>query len=156
MLSRNKGITLILSLLSLASITFIARLSSRRGLSPPGWLPTLHVRPLNACRDKVDWLADLNLTYPIRYAHRDIVVNPILGLERASITKLDGSLFPQFQTIDISENTSFSPQHCAEPYVRILGVHVSSSEPSFESKDMSWERSLSRHGFKARYTPSDR
>ena len=40
--------------------------------------------------------------------------------------------------------------------VRIFRVHVSSSEPSFESKDMSWERSFSRHGFKARYTPSNR
>lgn len=40
--------------------------------------------------------------------------------------------------------------------VRIFGVHISSSGPSFESKDMSWERSLSRHGFKARYTPSNR
>lgn len=40
--------------------------------------------------------------------------------------------------------------------VRNSGVHVSSSEPSFESKDMSWERSLSRHSFKARHTPSNR
>lgn len=42
------------------------------------------------------------------------------------------------------------------PYVRIFGVHVSSSEPSQKSQDMSWERSLSRHGLKSRYTPSNR
>ena len=29
--------------------------------------------------------------------------------------------------------------------VRISGVHISSFEPSFESRDMFWERSLSRH-----------
>lgn len=40
--------------------------------------------------------------------------------------------------------------------VRNSGVHVSSSEPSFESKDMSWERSLSRNSFKARHATSNR
>ncbi len=40
--------------------------------------------------------------------------------------------------------------------VRIFGIQISSSEPSFESKDISWERSLSRYGFKVRYTPSNR
>ena len=128
MLSLNKGVTLILSLLSLVTITFIARLSSRRGSSAPGWLPALHVRPLNACRDKLDWLAGLNLTYPIRYAHRDIVVNPILGLERASITKLDGSFFPQFQTIDISEDSNVSLQYCEKPYA--LNVPALVGNPS--------------------------
>ena len=116
MLLRNKGVTLVLCLISLASITFIARLSSRRGSSAPNWLPALDVRPLNACPDKIDWLAGLNLTYPIRYAHRDIVVNPTQGLERASITKLDASLFPDFQTIDLSEDVKVSLQRCEKPY----------------------------------------
>lgn len=117
MLLRNKGITLILCLISLASVTFIARLSSRRSSSAPDWLPALDVRPIDACPDKLDWLAGLNLTYPIRYAHRDIVVKPIPGLERASITKLDSSLFPKFQTIDLSEDVKFSLQHCEKPYL---------------------------------------
>ena len=116
MLLRNKSITLILCLISLASITFIARLSSRRGSSAPDWLPALHLRPLDACPDKLDWLAGLNLTYPIRYAHRDIVVDPTPGLERASFTKLDAPLFPKFQTIDLSEDVKVSLQHCEKPY----------------------------------------
>ena len=115
--SRNKGVTLVLCLISLASVTFIARLSSRRGSSAPDWLPAPHVRPIDACPDKLDWLADLNLTYPIRYAHRDIVVNPTPGLERASITKLDASLFPKFQTIDLSGDVQVSLQHCEKPYL---------------------------------------
>ena len=117
MLLRNKGITLILCLISLASVTFIARLSSRRGSSAPDWLPALHVRPIDACPDKIDWLAGLNLTYPIRYAHRDIVVNPTPGLARASLTKLEASLFPKFQTIDLSEDAKVSLRHCEEPYL---------------------------------------
>lgn len=117
MLPRNKGITLILCLISLASITLIARLSSRKGAPAPDWLPAFDVRPLNACPDKLDWLAGLNLTYPIRYAHRDVIVNPIRDLERASITKLDTTLFPEFQTIDLSEDVSVSLQHCEKPYL---------------------------------------
>ena len=117
MLLRNKGITLILCLISLASVTFIARLSSRRGSSASGWLPALDVSPSDVCPDKLDWLAGLNLTYPIRYAHRDVVVNPTPGLERMSITKLDSSLFPKFQTIDLSEDVKVPLQHCKKPYL---------------------------------------
>ena len=117
MLLRNKGIALILCLISLASVTFIARISSRRGPSASNWLPALNVGPLNQCPDQVDWLADLNLTYPIRYAHRDIIVNPTLGLERASITKLDASLFSTFQTIDLSKDVKVALQHCEKPYL---------------------------------------
>ncbi|CAF9905083.1 hypothetical protein IMSHALPRED_000255 [Imshaugia aleurites] len=117
MLLRNRIITLILCLISLASITLIARLSSRRGSSAPNWLPALDVHPLDPCPDKLDWLAGLNLTYPIRYSHRDIVVSPTPGLERASITKLDAPLFPKFQTIDLSEDIKVSLKHCEKPYL---------------------------------------
>ena len=117
MLMRNKAVTLVLCLISLASVTFIARLSSRRSSSSPNWLPALRNHPIDACPDKLDWLAGLNLTYPIRYAHRDIVVNPTPGLKRASITKLDVSLFPKPQTIDLSEDTKVSLQHCEKPYL---------------------------------------
>ncbi|KAL9065238.1 MAG: hypothetical protein Q9161_008360 [Pseudevernia consocians] len=127
MLLRNKGITLILCLISLASVTFIARLSSRRGSSAPDWLPALHLRPIDACPDKLDWLAGLNLTYPIRYAHRDVVVNPTPGLERASITKLDASLFPKFQTIDLSEDVKVSLRHCEKPYLLSVPALVKGS-----------------------------
>lgn len=127
MLLRNKAITLVLCLISLASITFIARLSSRRRSSAPNWLPALDVRPLNGCPDKLDWLAGLNLTYPIRYAHRDIVVNPTPGLERASITRLDTSLFPDFQTIDLSEDIKVSMQHCEKPYLLSVPALVGNS-----------------------------
>ena len=117
MLLRNKGIALILCLISLASVTFIARLSSRRDSSAPNWLPALDVRPLNQCPDQIDWLAGLNLTYPIRYAHRDILANPTPGLERASITKLDASLFSKFQTIDLSKDAKVALEHCEKPYL---------------------------------------
>ena len=130
MLLRNKGITLILCLISLTSVTFIARLSSRRGSSAPDWLPALHVRP--HCPDKLDWLpalqlAGLNLTYPIRYAHRDIVVSPTVGLERASITKLDAPLFPKSQNIDLSKDVNVLLQHCEKPYLLKVPASVKDS-----------------------------
>lgn len=127
MILRNKGITLILCLLSFASVRFVARLSSRRGLSAPNWLPALDVRPIDTCPDKFDWLPGLNLTYPIRYARRDILVNPTLGLERASITKLEASLFPKFQTIDLSEDVKVSLQHCEKPYLLSVPALVKGS-----------------------------
>lgn len=117
MLLRNRGITLILCLIFLSSVTFIARLSSPRGSSAPDWLPALPVRPIDACPDKLDWLSSLNLTYPIRYAHRDIVIKPTPGLKRASITRLDAPLFPISQTIDLSEDVKVSLQHCKKPYL---------------------------------------
>ena len=116
MLLRNKGITLILCLISFASVTFIARLSSRRGSPSPNSLPPLNIRPIDACPDQLDWLIGLNLTYPIRYAYRDIIVNPTSALERVSITKLDSSLFPSFQTIDLSQDGKVPLQHCEKPY----------------------------------------
>ena len=120
MLLRNKGITLIICLISLASVTLIARLFSRsssRSSSIPNWQPALEIRPSNTCLDKLDWLAGLNLTYPIRYAHRDIVVNPTPGLTRASITKLDATLFPKYETIDLSKDVEVSLHHCEKPYI---------------------------------------
>ena len=124
MLLRNKGITLILCLISLASVTFIARLSSRRGSSVPNWLPALDVRQ---CPDQIDWLAGLNLTYPIRYAHRDILVKPTPGLERASITKLDASLFSNSQIIDLSKDVKVALQHCEKPYLLNVPAFVKDS-----------------------------
>lgn len=116
MLLRNKNITLVLCLISLASVTFIARLASRRGSSAPNWLSAIDDGPVDGCPDNLDWLAGLNLTYPIRYAYRDIVVNPNPLLERASMTKVDVSLFPRFQTVDLSEDVKVSLEHCQQPH----------------------------------------
>ena len=127
MLLRNKGVTLILGLISLASVTFIVRLSSRRSSSRADWLPALDLHSSEACPDKLDWLAGLNLTYPIRYAHRDIIVNPTPGFERASITKLETSLFPKSQIIDLSEDVKVALQHCEKPYLLNVPASVKHS-----------------------------
>ena len=116
-----------LCLITLTLVTFLARFSTRKGSSSTTWLPPLDVRPLSTCPDKLDWLASLNLTYPIRYAHRDIVVSPMPGLKRASITKLDESLLPQFQVIDLSDDLKVSLQHCETPYLLNVPAAVKDS-----------------------------
>lgn len=117
MLLRNRGFVVFLCLLSLSSLALIARLFPQEALSTPEWIPAFNGRPLEPCPDKLDWLESLNLTYPIQYSHRDIIVHPAADTERASITKLDGHVFPDFQTIDLTEDSIVRLQHCEEPLV---------------------------------------
>ena len=69
------------------------------------------------CPDRLDWLAELDLTYPVVYARRDIVVNPRSDLKRASLTKLSESLFPDVQSIDLTDDFTVELKHCKEPLV---------------------------------------
>jgi hypothetical protein len=117
MLLRNKTLLACLCLLFLSFVTLLAHLSSRRSGSSTQWIPPLKGQPVEPCPDKRDWLAGLDLTYPIRYAHRDIIVNPVADLKRASLTKLDGPLFPDFQTIDVSDDSKVDLHLCEKPLV---------------------------------------
>ena len=129
MLLRTRSVIAALALLSLLSVTLIAHLLSRRGGAPPAaWIPSLKGQPVEPCPDKLDWLASLDLTYPIRYAHRDVIINPTPDMKRASLTKLDKSLFPDFQTIDLTRDPNVELKHCAEPLV--LDVPAFKKEPS--------------------------
>ena len=128
MLLRTKSIIAALALLSLLSVILIAHLLSRRGAPAAEWIPSLKGPPVEPCPDKLDWLESLDLTYPIRYAHRDVIINPIPDTKRASLTKLDTSLFPDFQTIDLTKDPKVELKHCAEPLV--LDVPASKNEPS--------------------------
>lgn len=70
---------------------------------------------LDSCPKSLDWLKDLSIDFPIKYARRDIIVHPKPGLERASLTKIDEPLFSEGQTIDISDNVNVKLKHCKEP-----------------------------------------
>ena len=117
MLFRNKILVVLFSLLSLSSLALLNHLFSRRSTSATKWIPAWEKLPKEVCPDRVERLTGMDLTYPIRYSRRDIVVNRIPDLKRASITKLDGPLFPDFQTIDLTMDTQVDLQHCVEPLV---------------------------------------
>lgn len=117
MLLRNKSFITCLCILTLSSVSLIAHISSKRGASSATWVPNLKGHHVDQCPDELDWLGGLNLVYPIRYAHRDIIVNPRPEAKRASISKLDEPLFPGFQTIDLTKDTTVELQHCLEPLV---------------------------------------
>lgn len=78
----------------------------------------------SACPDHLDWLRELadspDLTFPLKYARRDIIVRPIAGLERASVTKLDGDLLPDLQEISSPEACELEEENRLPPFY----VHV--------------------------------
>ncbi len=117
MLLRNKGWLTVLSLLSISSIIFIFHLFSLTGRPSTEWTTYLHSSPVDNCHGKLDRLADLAITYPLHYARRDIIVNPTPGIKRTSITTLHEKLFPQLQTIDMTEDLDVRLQHCKEPFI---------------------------------------
>ena len=117
MLLRNKTFLVCVCILSLSSVALISHLFPRRGVSATAWIPAWKGQPVEPCPDKLERLSSVNLTYPIRYSHRDIIVNPVPNLKRASITKLDDPLFPTFQTIDLTVVTQVELQHCEKPLV---------------------------------------
>jgi len=125
MLLRTKTFLISLACLSVFSIALIGL--SRRGTPAPDWIPTLKDRPIEPCPNKLDWLTGLDLTYPIHYAHRDIVVKPTSDLKRASITKIHASLFPDFQTIDLTKDSNVELRHCEKPLVLEIPAYVKDS-----------------------------
>lgn len=66
-----------------------------------------------------DWglLSRLNIPSTFRYARRDVVVRPNSELQRASLTKVDAPLFPEFQTIDKSNDSDLKLKHCMQPLI---------------------------------------
>jgi len=89
-------------------------------------LPKSRYLPLaSACPNHLDWLRELadspDITFPLIYARRDIIGRPEAGLERASVTKLDGELLPDFQKIssaeacELKEEYRLPPIHLAVP-----------------------------------------
>ena len=128
MLLRNKGVVTIVSLVFLVLLALLGHSISWRSSPATKWIPTLKDQKVEKCNGKLDWLTGLNLTYPIRYAHRDIVLNPVPDLERTSITTTDGPLFPKFQDIDLTEGSTVVVEHCRKPIT--LDVRKSTKGPS--------------------------
>ena len=115
MLLRRKGLIAFL-FISIAAITsLIAHVSSKRGSSPVQWVKGLKGSTVETCPNDVAWLNSLNIAFPVKYARRDIIVSPNSSRERKSVTRIEEDLFPEFQSIDLSEGSHVQLQHCKVP-----------------------------------------
>ena len=119
MLLRTKGALVFLCLSVLAAVSFITHFSSEGAGSTAQWIPGLKSKLIGQCpdTDKLEWLNSLNIAYPIKYAHRDIVVNPQEGVKRESLTKVNERLLPEFETLDLSKDSSVKLKNCKDPLI---------------------------------------
>lgn len=119
----RSGATALACLFPLTSLIFLAHVYTRktqpavRDWAPTTWTPTASPHSVNSCPNRLDWLNNLTITYPIKYARRDIVVNPKSDVPRASVTKIDTPLFPEFQTLNLSGGSTVQLEHCTEPLI---------------------------------------
>ncbi|KAI4247073.1 MAG: hypothetical protein L6R40_001738 [Gallowayella cf. fulva] len=112
------AITTFVCLLSLISLVFLARLYRRDNVSSSAWVvPSFSAPHAQPCPDTLDWLLPLDLTYPIKYARRDIVIESNPQAKRLSVTKLPASLFPDFQSVDLTDGTHVQLKDCQDPLV---------------------------------------
>ncbi|KAI4215035.1 MAG: hypothetical protein LQ351_002349 [Letrouitia transgressa] len=109
------GITAFVALLSLSLIIFLLHLYKPSNASATGLIESFAAKGVHPCPDQLEWLKPLDLTYPIRYAQRDIVVKPTSGAKRLSLTKVSAPLFPNFQTIDLTDTSKAQLRNCKEP-----------------------------------------
>ena len=111
------AITTAVCLLSLTSILFVAHLYRRDNPSSSAWVPSFSAQHRQPCPHALDWLLPPGLTYPIKYARRDIVVTPISDAKRLSVTELPAPLFPDFQSIDPTNPTDLQLDDCKDPLI---------------------------------------
>ncbi|KAL8996770.1 MAG: hypothetical protein Q9169_003793 [Polycauliona sp. 2 TL-2023] len=121
------AITTLVCLLSLTSIVFVARLYRRDNPSSSTWVPSFATQHDKPCDSALDGLLPLNLNYPIKYARRDIVVKPASGVKRQSITELPARLFPDFQSVHLTDGANVQLKHCKDPL--LLPVPVAPQGP---------------------------
>ncbi|KAG8532009.1 uncharacterized protein KY384_003645 [Bacidia gigantensis] len=88
------------------------------------WIQRLKGHSRTYCPENIDWLNELDITYPIAYARRDILVRPTPNAKRDSITRIHQKLFPRVQSIDIIDNAAVALKHCKSPL--LLEVPTSS------------------------------
>lgn len=99
---------------------------------PPAPLPS-HVdtaqhyppRPY-ICQSTPDWLQELDIPFPVRYARRDIIVKFSPQAQRSSITKVDEPLFGGLQVVDPASGNQSGLAHCMEPLTLEVPVFAKS------------------------------
>lgn len=116
MLLRNKGVAIALPLLIITPLILFLKSSPHGRKLPAQLAESLKLKAPTTCPNKLDWLLDLDLTFPVTYARRDIIVNPKPELQRASLTNVHETLFPPSQLIDLTNDAdNLHLRHCEEP-----------------------------------------
>ena len=68
------------------------------------------------CQRNFDWLNELDIPFPVKYARRDIVVRSNPELQRESITNIDEPLFGDLRIVEPGKDTSqLGMPPCLEP-----------------------------------------
>ena len=70
-------------------------------------------RHKDPCQQNLGHLRDLDLQFPVKYARRDIIVRPRLGVQRPSLTSIDTTLFPEVRIVDREQDPI--SDHCLPP-----------------------------------------
>ncbi len=78
------------------------------------------------CQSTPDWLQELDIPFPVRYARRDIIVKSSPQAQRSSITKVNGPLFGGLQVVDPSSGNQSGLAHCMEPLTLEVPVFAKS------------------------------
>lgn len=133
----RRNVAFISVLLALSLIFASLYLASKWGVALPS-IPPIEEHPtvttdhhLNPCPKRLDWLNDLSITYPVKYARRNIIVSPNAETARVSVTKIDAPLLPESQVIDLTSSSEVDLEHCMEPL--LLGVPNSPLDPPHAS-----------------------
>lgn len=115
MLLRAKGWLAVTGFIVILLIVFVGHVSRGDGTTSAQWVQNLKRPHVNNCPDNLNWLSSLNIAYPVQYARRDILIMPDANVERKSVTKVNEVLFPDFQTIDLSKDSTVQLKSCKEP-----------------------------------------
>ena len=107
-------------LISTIAVLYTTHLYRHDGTLRSTWEPGIG-RPLNLSLTNIsasfgpDWLSCQNLTYPIKYACRELRTRVTPRLIRASLTKIELPLFENIQTIESSPTQGEEALRCLEP-----------------------------------------
>ena len=95
-----------------------SRIQDEPGPANPNRLPLGQQYPhrQTICQGSFDWLNELDIPFPVKYARRDIVVKPDPNVQRNSVTKIDEALFgnPSIVEPGMNSNKTGLPD-CSEP-----------------------------------------
>ncbi|MDI1492426.1 MAG: hypothetical protein OHK93_003640 [Ramalina farinacea] len=116
MLLRHRSVAIALPLLIITSLILLLKSSPHSRKLPAQLAESLKLKTPLTCPNKLDWLLDLDLTFPVTYARRDIIVNQKPEVQRASLTNVHETLFPPSQLIDLTNDAdNVHLKHCEEP-----------------------------------------
>ena len=81
------------------------------------------------CQSNIDWLNELDIPFPVKYARRDIVVRSNPNIQRDLITRIDEPLFGDLKMVEPGkESNETGLPHCSEPL--FLDVPAFSDTPA--------------------------